>query len=259
MKIGIIGAGAIASFLMEKINTNPSSNLRIMSVFVRSKEKYRMLETKYEVQLYTDITEFIQSDIDIVVEAANIRAIKDLYPNILPYKDIVVISVGIFADEEISENMYQLANQYNRTIYLPSGAIGGLDLLQNVSAAGTVSEVSIITRKPANTLLSEPTEEEVVVFKGSAVKAIKQFPKNINVSIILSLAGIGVDQTKVTIIADPNVENNIHSIHIVGDFGKASITVENQPLPENPKTSHLAAMSILGTLQRIFSHWKIGI
>lgn len=257
MNIGIIGAGAIASFLMDKINRNPSSNLRVTSILVRDKEKYKALTNKYSVQLYSDVMDFVKSEIDIVVEAANIQAIKDLYPKILPYKDFVIISVGILADENIYKNIYQLANKYKRTIYLPSGAIGGLDLLQNACAAGTVTDVSITTRKPAHTLLSNPTHEEVV-YTGSAAGAIGQFPKNINVSIILSLAGIGVDRTNVTIIADPNVENNIHTIDINGDFGKATITVENQPLPENPKTSYLAAMSILGTLQRISSRWKIG-
>lgn len=251
MKVGLIGAGAIAHFLLNEINEKKLNTFQIESVFVRDQEKYRSLETEYGVRLYTDLSEFLDSGIDIVVEAADIEAVKSLIPTVVQQKDVVLISVGALAGAEILPKLMQTAEQRGHQIYLPSGAIGGLDLLQNAHALGTVTQVALTTRKPASSLIDVPIKEEQVVFEGKATDAIAKFPKNMNVSIILALAGIGFEKTKVTLVADPHIDKNIHEVEIIGDFGEATLIIKNNPLPANPKTSYLAAMSILGTLQRI--------
>ena len=114
------------------------------------------------------------------------------------------------------------------------------------------------TRKPASALSYEDLESERVVFDGKAKDAITLYPQNMNVAIILGMAGMGIEETEVMLIADPNVERNIHKIEIEGAFGRAEFKIENQPLPENKKTSYLAAISILGTLERINRNFRIG-
>lgn len=129
--------------------------------------------------------------------------------------------------------------------------------MQNANI-GSVSSVSLTTRKPAGSLIAEDIDEAKVVFEGNAADAIKQFPKNINVSIVLSLAGIGAERTKVKIVADPHTDKNIHQVEMTGDFGEAVFTITNNPFPDNPKTSYLAAMSILGTLKRMNRKVRVG-
>lgn len=258
MKIGLIGAGAIADFLLKEINEKQDRNMQVQSVLVRDKEKYQQLESKFGVKLFTELSAFLDSDIDIVVEAANIEAVKFLLPTVIKKKDTVLISIGALADEALLRDLNTLVQEYKHNIHLPSGAIGGLDLLQNAHALGTVTNVTLTTRKPASSLLEEVIKEERVIFEGKASDAIERFPKNMNVSIVLSLAGIGIERTKVRLIADPYINKNIHSIEVQGDFGEATITISNNPLPENPKTSYLAAMSILGTLKRLNTNLKIG-
>lgn len=258
MNIGLIGAGAIAHFLLEEMNEKQQDNLSITSVFVRDLKKYPMLESSFGVTLYTDLEAFLDSEIDIVVEAANIEAVKTLLPTAIKKKDVVIISVGALAEEQLLTELNNLANEYKNRIYLPSGAIGGLDLIQNAHALGTVTSVSLTTRKPASSLISEEIEEAKVIFEGNATDAIRQYPKNMNVSIVLALASIGFDQTKVTLVADPQIDKNIHHIEVTGDFGEATFTIKNNPLPANPKTSYLAAMSILGTLKRMSNKLVIG-
>ncbi|MCC3357794.1 aspartate dehydrogenase [Bacillus sp. REN16] len=258
MNIGLIGAGAIAHFLLKEINQKHHEDLQITSILVRNKEKYQLLEPKFGVKLFTDLNAFLDSEIDIVVEAANIHAVKTLLPSVIKKKDAVLISIGALADEALLTEISILVNKYKHSVYLPSGAIGGLDLLQNAHALGTVSSVSLTTRKPAGSLIEEAIDEAKVVFEGKAIEAIKQFPKNMNVSIVLSLAGLGIEKTTVSLVADPHIEKNIHQVDITGDFGEATFTITNNPLPENPKTSYLAAMSILGTLQRMNGKLRVG-
>lgn len=259
MNIGIIGAGAIAKFLLNEINNDDYSNLRVQRIFVRNKEKYQTLEKMFGITLYTDMDAFLDGGIDIVVEAANIEAVVDLLPHVIKKKESVIISIGALADEKFLSEITELVDVYQHAVHLPSGAIGGLDLLQNADAMGSITNVSLTTRKPADSLIDYSIDEPVIVYEGTAANAIKKFPKNINVSIILSLAGLGLDATKVTIIADPQMEKNEHHVEMQGDFGEATVTITNNPLPENPKTSYLAAMSVLGTLQRIGKSIRIGL
>src|SRR5699024_12300584 len=143
-------------------------------------------------------------------------------------------------------------------LYLPSGGIGGLDLVQNARALGNIDSLTLTTRKPTSSLTDEVLTEEKVIFEGSAKDAIEKYPKNMNISIILSVAGIGTEETKVILVADPTVDKNIHNIEVAGGFGQASFTFVNDPLKENPKTSALAALSIYATLERLEDNIVIG-
>lgn len=72
------------------------------------------------------------------------------------------------------------------------------------------------------------------MFSGPAREAVKLFPRNINAAATVSLAGIGFDKTKVTIILDPEATSNTHEIKYSGFFGTASATTYNVPEPNDP-------------------------
>lgn len=258
MKVGIIGAGAIAKFLLEQLNKGQSDIGVVTALYVRNKEKYKLLAEQYRVELYTEIEEFVKADIDIVVEAAELDAVKELVPKVVRYKSVVIISIGALTEGELLEKLQQLATSYKQKVYLPSGAIGGLDLLQNAQVLGGVTNVLLTTTKPASSLSDKNVSQPFIIFEGNAQEAIKKFPKNMNVSIVLALAGLGFENTMVKLIADPKAKQNVHEITIQGEFGEATIIVKNNPLPTNPKTSYLAAMSILGTLKRLGNEFYIG-
>lgn len=258
MNIGIIGCGAIAQFLLKAMKKEKNSSLQVTDILVRETKKYEQIADQYDVTLHTNIDDFLQASIDIVVEAATVEAVQQLLPSILPQKDVILISIGALVDQIFLQEMKQLAKTYGRTIYLPSGAIGGLDLLQHAHALQGVEEVILTTRKPAYTLTTEKLTEAKVIFKGTAEEAIKQFPQNINVAIVLSLATIGMKQTKVRIVADPFLDKNEHHIQANGEFGDMTLIVKNEPLPSNPKTSYLAALSVFSTLKNLKQTIKIG-
>ena len=255
MNIGLVGSGAIGQYLLKNINGGSNGDLNVTSVFVRNYDKYKHLEEQYNVELFTDINKFLKADTDIIVEAANVETSKELLPDIIKVKDTMMISIGALADEELLKTV---SAEDSKTLHLPSGGIGGLDLVQNARALGNLDTVTLTTRKPAASLIDEPVDGETVVFEGKAKDAIDKFPKNMNISIILSLAGVGIDKTNVVLIADPKAELNKHTINISGGFGDAELTISSNPLPENPKTSSLAALSVYATLERLAENVKIG-
>ncbi len=262
MKLGLIGSGALGTFLLEKLNEeNHLHGVTIQAIFderKKSKAKLGELSEQYNVAAYQNLDDFLQSGIDVVVECANIEAVRMYAPQIIAQKNLLIISIGALVDQVFYADLQKIAKTNNQKILLPSGAIGGLDLIQAAKLSGNLQEVVITTRKPAASLVDANTDREQVIFDGLATKAIEQFPKNINVAIILSLAGLGSNDTKVKIIADPNVDKNIHSIQARGDFGEFTLTIENFPMPSNPKTSYLTALSILASIKSLLDPVVIG-
>ena len=101
-------------------------------------------------------------------------------------------------------------------------------------------------------------KEPLRVFAGSAREAIKGFPANVNVAVALSLAGIGPDRTQVEIWADPGVTRNTHTIIVTSDASDLTMTIENVPSLENPRTGRITGLSVLAALRRLTAPLVIG-
>ena len=97
-----------------------------------------------------------------------------------------------------------------------------------------------------------------MIFEGPAAEAVVKFPQNVNVAATISLAGIGPDRTRVRVVADPTINQNIHEIHARGAFGSFEIRLANLPNPDNPKTSLLACLSVVSLLKKIRGTVQIG-
>src|SRR5690606_1897713 len=154
----------------------------------------------------------------------------------------------VVKDADVLERVKHLAETSVTQIFLPSGAIGGLDLLQSANATGGWERVQITTRKSPESR-GMGTKEARVRFEGSASDAVEKVPRQVNVALVLAIAGIGADKTNVRVIVDAAVERNSHTIEAEGEFGRLELKIENSPMPDNPKTSLLAALSILAVLQ----------
>jgi aspartate dehydrogenase len=162
---------------------------------------------------------------------------------------LLIMSVGGLLD-------VPLPPQAGPVLHVPSGAIGGLDAVQALAIAG-LDEVRLTTRKPPGGL-GEAVQGETLLFEGPAREVIAKYPKNVNVAIALSLAGLGPDRTQVRLIADPAVERNTHHVYARGAAGEVEFISRNVPFPENPRTSYLAALSAIALLRRLSALLQVG-
>jgi aspartate dehydrogenase len=194
---------------------------------------------------------------DLVVECANKGVVQTTVRDALAKgKKVMLLTIGAMADDPLREELVSLARRHGGKIYLPSGAVMGVDGVKAAAESDLKSVTLVTTKPPAG--LQKGTDRWTMLFSGPARDAIAQFPKNVNVAATLSLAGLGFDQTHVQVAIDPLATRNSHKVIIEGSFGRARIEVENLPSPSNPATSYLASLSAIALLRRIVSPVEIG-
>ena len=170
------------------------------------------------------------------------------------------MSIGALADAALYDELQDSACAGSATLHLASGAIGALDALR-AARAGRLDAVTYVGRKPPAGWKGSPAEakidldnmgaEALTHFSGSARDAALKYPKNANVAAAVALAGLGMDRTEVQLIADPSIEQNIHEVMATGDFGSFTFEIRGNALPDNPRSSALAAMSAVAMVEQL--------
>jgi aspartate dehydrogenase len=267
MKIALIGCGSIGTFIADAINEN-KIDVELKYVYDIDVKKGKEFAKRFHTE-YKDFDEILKEDLDLILEAASQEAVRNLIPKALgAKKNVMIMSTGALVDEHLLQEIKELAEKNKLKVYLPSGAIVGLDGIKSASIE-EIENVTLKTTKAPKSLEGAPffkkhrvnlseIKKPTIIYEGPAEEAVRLFPSNVNVAASLSLAGIGPKKTKVQIIADPNIESNVHEIIAEGKFGVLKMRVENVPSPDNPKTSYLAALSAIATLKKITEPIQIG-
>jgi aspartate dehydrogenase len=252
LKVALIGGGAIASVIVRSLlERHPEVCLvgALGQDIDRAKERMNG-----RIPLTSSTAELLSWKPTLVLECAGHEALAEHGAAVLRHGiDLLIASVGALANPELERTLREAAAAGGAHMQIPSGAIGGLDALA-AARVGGLESVRYAGRKPVAAWRGTPAERVVdldalekaaVIFEGSAREAALTYPQNANVTAATALAGVGFDATRVTLFADPQGRGNEHQIEAEGRFGTLKFSVANAPLPENPKTSALAAYSLL--------------
>lgn len=251
MNLFFLGAGNSARIILEEID----DVIEKAYVFDKNKEQVKKLKELFNKVEYAEIEDLKKLDVDYAIEVASVEALKEYGLKILDMnKNLIVLSTGAFADKIFRYNFVKKLNNSDNKVYVVSGAIGGIDLINAIY--DKLDEITLTTRKPPKSLGLNLSNEEII-FEGTSIEAIERFPKNVNVAVTLSLAARNFEKVRVRIIADPGVERNIHTVEIKSKVGNYKFEFENYP-SKNPKTSYLAPLSIVGLLKNLNTNFRIG-
>jgi aspartate dehydrogenase len=262
--VAIAGLGAIGLPLARALDAGVEG-LRLVAV--ASRDAVRAKASLAGFRLPPRIVELPElAEAEIVVEAAPAAIFERVaLPALEAGRVFVPASVGALLPRM---HLARLARQTGARIVVPTGALLGLDAVR-AAAEGPVESVTLETRKPPAGLAGAPylerrgidvscVSEPLLVFEGNALDAAAGFPANVNVAAALALAGIGPVRTLVRIWADPHVTRNIHTVRVEAEAARFTMTIENVPSAENPKTGRLTAHSMLACLRGLVSPLKVG-
>jgi aspartate dehydrogenase len=262
--VAIAGLGAIGLPLARALDAG-IDGLRLISIAGRDPVK-----TAASLAGFRNAPRIVElpelAEADIVVECAPAALFERIaLPAIQSGLIFIPASVGALLPRM---HLVELAQRTGARIIVPTGALLGLDAVR-AAAEGSIDSVTMETRKPPTGLIGAPyllqhgidvtgLAQPLLVFDGNALDAAAGFPANVNVAAALALAGVGPIRTKVRIWADPWVTRNIHTIRVEADAACFTMTIENVPSAENPKTGRLTALSLLACLRGLVSPLKVG-
>lgn len=265
MRVGIAGLGAIGLQLAESLDQGVEG-LALAAVASRDKTKVagQIIGLKRAPIICTNAE--LAEHCDVVVEAAPAAVFDEI-------AEPIIDAGGIFVPSSVGQllrrdDLVARAKVTGARIVVPTGALLGLDAVR-AAALGTISSVTIETRKPPTGLAGAPhlvnngidvsnLTEPKLVFAGTARDGAQGFPANVNVAAALSLAGIGADETTLEIWADPGVTRNTHIIRLEADSVRLEMRIENVPSEANPRTGKLTPLSVLETLRSLVSTLRVG-
>jgi len=250
IRVGLLGCGNVGSIIARE-----HVGVEIAALYDRIPGRAEEVAKLCNATVYFDFSSFVRADLDVIVEAASVNAVRDHAVEILSNgKDMVILSVGALSDAGFRDRITALAREKGRKIRIPSGAILGLDNLKVGQIVPLTRLLLRTTKSPGS--LNIRADRWMMIFSGKANDCIREFPKNINVAVALGLAA--GREADVEIWIDPGVDRNVHEIVAEGVFGEVSIRVSNVPSADNPSTSYLAALSILTLLKNLDEPLVVG-
>lgn len=250
VRVAFVGWGAIARTAAEML---ADSSVDVVAVAVSDSQKPRP-DLPPTAKLIADPSELAATKPDVVAEAASRESVDPWGRAALEAgADFVVSSVSAFAHAETLDSLRSMAHRCGTQVHIQPGALAGVEALAAARHMG-IDFVEHRIVKPPRAWLGTPAEalcsldslsEPVEFFTGSASETATRFPKNANVAMTTALATIGPDAVTITLVADPTATTNRHELTAHGPFGNLEVAVSNNPLPDNPKTSALAALSLV--------------
>jgi aspartate dehydrogenase len=252
LRLAFVGWGAIATRTAELLSERQAP-VDIVAVAVRDAAKPRP-GLPAGAHLISAPDELAGLDLDMVIEAAGRASVPVWGEAALRHaRRLAVSSTSAFCNEALLGRLVEVARGNGSQLVIPPGALGGMDALAAASAVRIDAVVHSIVKPPrawrgtaAETLLDlDMLTKPKIFFAGTAREAADAFPQNANVAVISALAGIGLDRTRVELVADPAASRNAHRIAASGAFGRMEMLFENEPLKTNPKSSELTALNLV--------------
>ena len=258
-KFGIVGCGFLGGIVANALKNGLLADYELVGVTSRSPESAQKMAETVGCPACADVDALLALEPEYIVETASVEAVRAMaVPVLRRGVNLVVISIGAFADLAFYEQVKQAAREGGAKVHLASGAIGGFDVLQTVSLMAQAQRLpetaGIETHTGARGFRNTPVwadhlltdTEKTTVFTGNAKEAIATFPRRVNVAVATSLATTGPEITDVTMHSVPNWVGDDHRITAEIDGVKAVVDIYSS-------TSAIAGWSVVALLRNLAS------
>ena len=263
MRLGVIGYGAIGREVAAAWRRGDlGPQVELAAVLVR-----RPRPDAGDVLLTNDPDRFFEQRLGVILESAGHQAVRDHGIRCLEAgADLVLTSIGALVDDALRAGLERAAATSNRRLILASAGIGALDILA-AAAVGGLERVAMTVRKDPSAWYGTAAERmcdlaslraPLVIYDGPVREGAARYPQNVNIAAAVALAGIGLDRTQLTIVADPTIRTHVVEIEASGAFGSFRFVEDVVPTADNPKTGRLVAMAVIKTIRQLAAPVVIG-
>lgn len=258
-RFGIVGCGFLGNIVADAWKNGLLPDYELVGVTSRSLSSAEKTAATVGCAVCNDVDALLALEPEYIVETASVEAVRAMaIPVLNKGVNMVIISIGVFADQEFYQQVQTAARESGAKVHLASGAIGGFDVLQTVTLMAQAQKLDetagIETHTGARGFRNTPVWEEhlltdtekTTVFTGNAKQAIATFPRRVNVAVATSLATTGPEITGVTMHSVPNWVGDDHCITAEIEGVKAVVDIYSS-------TSAIAGWSVVALLRNLAS------
>ena len=253
----IAGCGHLGKIVCKAYKEGLLNGYKLVAAYSRKKEDAEVLIEGTEGAALSSMDEVISLRPDFIVETASIALLKEFAINALENgSSIIPLSIGAFADNAFREKALNAAEKGRSKIFIPSGAVGGFDVLRTIALMAESNKwdikAGIHTHKGPDSLKNTPLYSEDLqnaertVFSGSTKEAIALLPTKVNVAVASALATIGPESARAEITSVPGFIGDDHCITVETNGLKAVADIYSA-------TSDIAAWSAVALMRNLSS------
>ena len=258
--VALLGCGALGSVLAEGLQQHLGDTYTLTGILCSTPARNQAAADRFSCKGYQSLEALLADRPDYVAEAATGEAVRTCGSAVLRGgSELILLSAGVLADETLRRDLETAAREGGAHLWIASGAIGGFDLMRTMSLVEEPSPCVDSLKSPAS-LQGAPFlqgrqlgDNPCRIFDGTVREAIAGFPKNVNVAVAAALAAADVEQAHARIDSQPGLTDNLHWITLKNASVSASIEIASRPAPDNPRSSSLAAWSVLALLRELAS------
>jgi aspartate dehydrogenase len=202
---------------------------------------------------------FIAARPQVAIECASPQALAEYGPAILAAGiDLVPLSLTALADPEVERRLMAAAEAGPGRLEIAPGAIGTLDLLATAREEGLRRVVYRQVKSPAMWQLTPAASladlmsirDRQVFFQGSVRQAARRLPGNLNTSVGVALAGLGLDATEAELVADPGISETAHELEVHAAPGRAVLQLGGREVAPDGDPVDYTTFSLMRILKR---------
>lgn len=256
--VGIIGFGAIGRRLAERFSNDREGPL-LAALLVRERDVAMASAVAPGAAITTDTGSFVAARPDVVVECASPDTLKTEAPAMLAAGcDIIPLSLGAFADPVAERTLRDAALRGPGRIEIPAGALGSIGFLAAARENG-LEKVTVTVGYPLERWAAMEAGRFVdlrsirsasVFMQASARRVALSFPGHLNVVTAAAMAGHGLDETEVVLVADPDARQAWFRIDAVSDSGPVSLRVGGREAPVDEDPVDYTTFSVIRLVKR---------
>ena len=209
---------------------------------------------------------FIAARPEVAVECASAAALAAYGPALLAAGiDLVPLSLTALADPAVEQRLVAAAAAGPGRLEIAPGAIGTLDLLATAREEGLRRVVYRQLKSPAMWQLTPAARladlaaigQRTVFFRGSVREVARLMPNNLNTSVGVALAGLGLDATEAELVADPALRETAHELEVTAAPGNAVLALGGRQVAPDGDPADYTTFSLLRLLKRRTARMRI--